>query len=387
MRSSISDERAGGEATEQSNLIQREILQLALLGVVAVAAFFLTRGIAASNHDMNLRDGAEWYQRGQRQLERGDVDNAIDSFRRASVRNRNEKRYVLALARALAYTHQYEAARSALLALRESAPEDAEVNLQLARLAADRQDVTEALRYYHNTLYAPWPADQTDARRRVRLELIDFLLTHDRPSPAVSELLALSTDLPDAAAAHVEVGQLFSKAGDSRRALEQFQRALRLAPGNGDALDGAGQAAFQLGDYVLAERYLRVVPNASGKVRETRDLVELVLSSDPLASRIRSAERRRRLIANFSYADQRLSACIEQRASATQPSADELALRQEAQAFETHLKAPVVGEDDTLDVGVDLIYRIEREVVQRCPSTLLDRALVLIGQKHGVDQR
>ena len=43
------------------------------------------------------------------------------------------------------------------MTLRESEPEDREINLQLARLAASRQDVTEALRFYHNALYAPWP--------------------------------------------------------------------------------------------------------------------------------------------------------------------------------------------------------------------------------------
>ena len=69
--------------------------------------------------------------------------------------------------------------------------------------------------------------------------------------------MALSTDLPDDAAAHVEVGQLFATAGDSGHALDQFQRALRLAPRSGAALAGAGQAAFQLGDYLLARTYLR----------------------------------------------------------------------------------------------------------------------------------
>ena len=43
----------------------------------------------------------------------------------------------------------------------------------------------------------------------------------------------------------VEVGQLFASAGDNGHALDQFQRALRLAPDSGDALAGAGQAAFQ----------------------------------------------------------------------------------------------------------------------------------------------
>ena len=57
-----------------------------------------------------------------------------------------------------------------------------------------------------------------------------------------------------------------------------------------------------LGDYALARTYLRQLPPEANDVRNTRDLVELVLSNDPLAKRIGSAERRRRLAADFSYA-------------------------------------------------------------------------------------
>lgn len=372
---------------ERSTLIHQEILKLVALIAAATAAFFVTRAIAANNRDMSLRDAAEWYQRGQRQLDAGDPDTAIDSFRRATVKNRSEKRYVLALARALASTRQYDAARSALLALRESAPEDADINLQLARLAADRQDVTEALNYYHHALYAPWPTDQTDARRRVRLELIRFLLTHEQVNRAVSELVALSTDLPEEAPAHVEVGQLFASAGDSVHALDQFQKALRLAPDSGAALAGAGQAAFQVGDYLLARKYLANAPDDLDRIKETRELVELVLSSDPLAARIGSSARRRRLVDNFVYAEQRLNTCVEQRPGG-QSSADLLALADEAQVFKDQLTPSAILEQDTIEWGVELIERIEREVVQGCPPpTPLDRALMLIGQHHGVDQR
>ncbi|HWW85330.1 MAG TPA: tetratricopeptide repeat protein, partial [Vicinamibacterales bacterium] len=216
-----------GDTDERAALVHRELLQLAALLIVAVATFALTRAVAASNHDRSLRDAAEWYRRGQQQLERRQLDAAIDDFRRATVRDRAERRYVLALARALTLKQDYEAARSALLTLRESAPEDPDINLELARLAAERQDVTEAVRYYHNALYAAWPSDQTDARRRVRLELIRFLLTRGQVGRAQAELLSLAaTDLPDDAATRLDVARLFATAGDATHALDQFQRTL-----------------------------------------------------------------------------------------------------------------------------------------------------------------
>jgi Tfp pilus assembly protein PilF len=381
-----SSNRADG--SDESSLIRQEIVKLVVLIAATVAAFFVTRAIAANNRDTSLRDAAEWYQRGLGQLHAGEPDAAIDSFRRAAGKNRSEKRYVLALARALGSTRQNEAARSALLGLRESAPDDPDINLQLARLAADRQDVTEALRYYHNALYAPWPTDQIEAERRVREELISFLLSHDQANRALSELVALASDLPDDAAAHVEVGRLFSSAGDSSHALDQFQRALRLAPDSSAALAGAGHAAFELGDYPQARKYLRKAPEEMVSVKETLELVDLVLSSDPLAARIGSSARRRRLVDNLSYADERLGACIA-KPTGGQPPADSPALLEEAEAFRMQLIKSTILEEDTIESGIELIDRLEREVVRSCPPpSLLDRALLLVGQQHhGVDQR
>jgi tetratricopeptide (TPR) repeat protein len=356
------------DTAERAALIHREVFQLVALILAAVGAFLITRAVAATNREMTLRDAAEWYRRGQQAIDAGRVDEAIDSLSRATIRDRNDKRYLLALAHALTLKRDDEAARAVLLAL--------------ARLAATRQDVTEALRFYHNALYAPLPAVQADERRRVRLELVQVLLTRDQPSRALSELLALSSDLPDDAATRLEVGQLFARAGDQTHALEQFQRALRRTPDDQPAVAAAGQAAFQLGNYALARTYLRRIPPGTGDIDRTRDVVNLVLSRDPLATRIRSAERRQRLVANFAFAQQRLDTCFESR----KPGDDVAALQNEAKAFRGRLAKSAVLEQDMVEAGVDLIERLEQEIARHCaPPTALDQALALIGRAHGAD--
>lgn len=377
----------GGEAAERSALVHRETIQLSVLILVAVAAFMFTRGVAASNHEMSLRDGAEWFRRGQQAMDAGRVDEAIDSLRRATVRNRDDKRYLLALAQALALNRDEDGARSVLLTLREAEPEDPTINLQLGRLAAARQDVTQALRFYHNALYAPWPPDQADARRRVRLELIQFLLTHQQRDRALSELLALSTDLTGDPALRLEVAHLFSRAGDDTDAMTQFQRVLLTDPHNGAALAGAGQAAFHLGDYTSAGRYLRDAPPDAEGVRDTLTMVNLVTSNDPLAVRIGSAERRRRLIANVSYAQERLTSCLDR---PTAPAAADTPqpLLEEARAYSGQIETARMLEQDTIETGVDLVDRMEREIGQRCgPQTPLDQALAVIGHRHSAEAR
>ena len=295
---------------EQAAVIRREALQLGALMLAALAAFFVTRSVAASNREMSLRDAAEWHRRGQVALTEQRLDDAVDDFRRATVRNRTNRPYVLALAGALALKHDEEGARAALLSVRESAPEDPEINLELARLAATRRDVTEALRFYHNALYAPWPPERSEERRAVRLELIEFLLTHEQHNRAISELLAMASDLPDDVSHHLQVARLFARAGDAAAALRQFEDVLRLDRDNAAALAGAGQAAFAIADYTLARRYLRRASPSAPEISGTLEIADLVLSRDPLANRIGAVERRRRFAADFAYVDQRLRACL-----------------------------------------------------------------------------
>jgi tetratricopeptide (TPR) repeat protein len=378
--SSATDEAA------QAASIHREVYQVFILVAVAIAAFFLTSAVAASNHAMSLRDAEEWYGRGQDALGAGRIDEAIDDLRRAAVRNRTDKSYVLALAHALTLNHDDEAARSVLLTLRDSAPENTDINLALARLAAHRQDVTEALRFYHNALYAPWPAEMVDVRRRVRLELVRFLLAHAQAGRALAELIAASADVPDNPTARVEIAQLFAQAGDNEHALQQFQVALRLDPDDTAALAGAGKSAFQSGKYALARGYLRRVPDDVGDVADARQIVEFVLTRDPLASRIGTVERRRRLVSNLTYARERMIACVSQ-ARAGETNAD-AALVQDANDFADQIEGTAPLEQDTIEAGVDLVSRIAGRIAASCPPTnALDRALVLIGREHGGDAR
>lgn len=355
--------------------------------LVAVTAFVLTKAVAANNRDLSFRNAAEWYHRGEQFVVAGRIDDAIDAFRRATVRNRTDRTYMLALARALTLKGEYDSARSLLLTLRESAAEDAELNLDLARLAAARQDVPEALRYYHDALYAPWPADQAENRRTVRLELIRFLLARRQSGRAQSELLAAAADMPDDAPHHIELAELFTQAADDRNALAQFDRALRVAPDNPDASAGAGKAAFRLAQYSRAQHYLHQVPGEIDDAQHIREIVDLVVSRDPTAARIGPRERRQRLDADVSYAQHRLADCVTREGSASS-SADEPTLSNELQTFERRLRRAATLDQDTIESGIDLIERVQRNALDRCGSlTPLDQALLLIAREHGVDSR
>ena len=95
--------------------------------------------------------------------------------------------------------------------LRESDPENAEINISLARLAANLGEHGGAVHYYQNALYGRWTGDQVDERRRqLRKELVRFLLQHQQLNLASSELLILEAGIPDTAACPCRSGQAVS---------------------------------------------------------------------------------------------------------------------------------------------------------------------------------
>lgn len=379
-----------------STFVHRELVLLAVLCVIAVVGFFLTRAAAHANHTQRMQDAARWYHTGESELAAGRHDAAIRALRRAVSINRDDVTYRLALAGALSSDEQDDAARQVLVGIREATPEDPEVNLQLARLEARNDDLTGAVRHYQNALYGVWTnaahGNSEEERRQLRVELIRYLLANQQHGRALSELFVLSGNLPDDVALQSETGQLFLEAGEPRRALEQFRRALRLDPKNVAALAGAGRAAFDAEDYPSALRYLRAAaPDRRAQaspVSELRDVTEFVLSRDPLRPGLPFSERQARLQVDFARAMERLDSCQALSAGGSAQAPLE-ALRAEAKALEPEL-APrrLRRSPDTIETGFELVYRIEQQTVDDCgQASLLDRALLIIGRRHDAERQ
>jgi tetratricopeptide (TPR) repeat protein len=376
------------DTRQWSRFVHRELVLLTVLVGVTIAAFFGTRAVAQSNEALRRRQAAAWFDQAQRTSRGGNTVTAVAELRRAVAKDPETKLYRLALADALAASRLDDEARRVLIALREAQPEDPETNLRLARLEARGLDADATRRHYQNALAGLWRPEQLEERRRVRMELVEFLLAHGEQARALSELLVLAANLPDDGATQTQVGRMFLAASDPRLALDHFVRAIRLSPDNADALAGAGEAAFELGDYNGALRYLNAAPRENTGLAELREVARLVLNGDPLAPRLGADERRRRLTIAFHQAVQRLEACLND--PSAQPSTSLELLQDEARKFQADLALPRRREPrDLVDDGIDLAYRMERVVEQSCklsPSPL-DRALLLIGRRHGFGEQ
>ena len=247
---------------------------LVVLCTLVAVGFVFTRAAAGANRALRLRDATAWYQAGERYLAGGRTELAITACvaRRQSIATTEATGSPWQRPRC---RRQDDAARQVLLGVRELTPEDPEVNVQLARLEGRHDDLTGTVRYYQNAVYGSWSSDQLDARREVRIELIRYLLAHEQRGRALSELLVLSGNLPDDVKSQTEAGHLFLDAGEPRRGLDRFRQALRIDPKNGAALAGAGESAFEAGDYTSAQRYLRAVDSPSARVSELRSITDL----------------------------------------------------------------------------------------------------------------
>lgn len=370
-------------------LVRREIGLLVLVAAATIPLYLFTREVAIDNRARKTRAAAYWYEQGQDELRGGNPDAAASLFHLATMNDRENFEYGLALATALAASGHPDEAQFALLRLRDSAPENAGVNLQLARLAARAGELDATLHYYRNALYGVWPNGNTaHQRREARKELVLFLLERGENNLALSELLLLSAELPQDSPSYTEVGQLMAVAGDPQQALEHFDEALQLDDDNSSAMAGAGLAAFQLQDYRTAIRYLQaalVEDETLDDSRELLDISRLILSRDPAAPRLSQQVRSRRLITNFDSVFAKLETCLEGDVANDLSSRLDLeVLRSQALTLKPDLVPRTLqSQPELLDAAMNLIVETLQATDRSCgPSSNLDRALLIIGRNY-----
>jgi predicted Zn-dependent protease len=367
---------------------------LVALFLLLIPAFALTAFTTRAYRSEQQRLATESAARGERALGNGRAADAVNEFRTAmSLAPTRQRR--LRLAQALASAERDAEARAHLLTLRESAPGDGVINLELAQLAARAGDVPAATRYYRDAIEGAWTAAPDMRRRQARLELADLLVHHGTPAQAEAELIALAADLPPDAGLHVRVGDLLMQAQLTRRAFEVYTAALRLEPSNVRARQGAGESAFALANYVTARRYLMAVIEAEAgntHVRQRLETVGAVLGLDPFGRGLAARERARRTSASFEIASTRLAACAGAHGVSLDQSATGDELRQlsaEVQTIAPRVQVNALARDpDLLDQVMELAFRAEEASQARCGrGGVSDEALLLIARDRRATER
>ena len=366
--------------------IKQPPVMLALLAVLGVIFFLAVAGLSRAYHAQREALGNRWFSRGVVDLNARRYDSAMTEFRSALLYSRDNYDYQLNLAEALIGLGRTAEAYSYLVNLWEEEPENGVVNLELARIAAQRGQTEQAQRYYHNAIYAVWPSEQEEKRRETRLELIEYLLSINATAQAQAELIALQENLGEDPAQQRRVGDLFLRAQDYEHALAAYRLSLKYERRNAAALAGAGWAAFQLGRYPLAERYLQAAVSFNPDDTQSTERLkttQLVLHMDPFRRQISVDERNKIVVDAFATAGKRLSSCARPKAAAASTSAQPRLADEWAKMKPRITEQQLRRNPDLVEQAMDLVFEIERQTSATCGTpTGEDLALLLISKLH-----
>jgi tetratricopeptide (TPR) repeat protein len=356
-----------------------EPVLLAALVIAAVTAFAAVGGLSRLYHAQQESLGTRWYERGSTDLAAKRYDAATVEFRTALRYARDDYSYRLGLAESLIGLKRTDEAQSYLMNLWEREPENGLVNLELARIAVQKDDSDHALRYYHNAVNAAWPAEQ---RRDARVELIEYLLKINADEQAQAELIALEANLGDDVAEQVRVGDLFVRAKDYEHALEAYRRSLQKDRNNHAALAGAGFAAFQTGQYAEAAKYLQgAVRSDAGDAKSTTLLTtaEQAVQLDPFQREWKVAQRNQIVLHDFATAGERLKTCG-MAAGAAGPVSSQPTVGDRWQAMKAQVTERGLARDpDLAESAMDVVFDAERQAAATCGTPQgADETLLLI---------
>ena len=368
------------ERLARRKLIIRDAISLLTLFLITGVILVLTWLLHRSFEDHREELGNRWRHRGEIALEQNHPQEAVEALRSALayVPNRQTE---IDLAMALGQAGRTVEATAYFNTLWDTAPGDAIINLQLARLAVKAGNEAQAVRHYEAAIDGTWQGNGFDRRREVRLELARYYISRHELDRARTQLLIAASNAPDDPAIKLGIGALLEKAGDLPNALGVYRSLAALKPQPLDALAGAGRTAFNLGMYRVAADYLSRLmahvahlpdaeKNAARAMLDTSSRILLLYPAYDQPARIRA----QRILNARNIAHQRLTTCTTDHPITPQMTAlitrwGQLPARLTVQRLEQ--------KPDLEQSILQLVYDTETTTAQSCGAPSGDDALLL----------
>lgn len=359
---------------------------LSLIGLFSATAF-ASRMYHKRVH--TLAD--EWFGRGQSDFNAGDMKKALVDYRTAFIYSPTNPVFQFHLAQALAANGDLPQAQAYLQQLLFQSPGSGEINLALARVATRQSRTDDVMKYYNSAIYGEWADQPFEKRWDARRELCEYLLDKQAMSQAEPAVIALADNTPEGDIEKEKiVGRLLLRAQMWDRALAEFQAILTGGANDPEVWEGAGVAAYNLGQYSRAASYLDRLPKdkvSDPGVATQLHMARLIAGSNPFQPGLKAAEKARRTANALRAAESRARACLGKNntSSSTQtPQSETPALLSIAQAQEKNwTEKGLEHNPDRINSAMDLVFQLENEAAITCSGlTDEDRALLIIGQSR-----
>ncbi len=266
--------------------------------VTLVGAFIATGFASSAYHRERAALGVSNYDQGRALETHGDLEQALEEYRKALLYSPDNPQYRLSLATALLEANRLDEAQAHLEQLLQEDPTSGQINLLLGRLAVQQHKLPKAVEYYQRGVYEYWPESELPQRRQARWELASLLSQTGDRGGFIAELMQLYTNLPiNDINQKLKVGFLLLTNGATSEASHIFQDLVKEAPKNSDVHRGLGQVYFSSGDYLAGrhefQRAIKLKPSDAQSTQELA-LTNEVIDMDAALPYITAAEQMRR---------------------------------------------------------------------------------------------
>jgi Flp pilus assembly protein TadD len=241
--------------------------------------------------------GRRHYADGQRLEAAGDIQAAVEEYRRALIFAPDDTEYRISFASALIGAGRFEEAESHIDQLLQDDPTNGVINRMRAHLAERQNRTAAAIDYYQRAVYEYWPQNRLPERAQARWELISLLEKAGRREEAVGELMTLYANTSITPDTKLAVGFALLRDSASSEAAQVFRESARTAPKDPRPHLGLGEAYLANGEFVSARHEFERALKLDAQDKEAAKFLALtnaMIDIDPDLPALTSAERRRR---------------------------------------------------------------------------------------------
>lgn len=241
--------------------------------------------------------GRRHYAEGQRLESTGDVESAVEEYRRALIFAPDDTEYRISFASSLISAGRFDEAESHIEQLLQDDPTNGVINRMRAHLAERQNHTAAAIDYYQRAVYEYWPQNRLAERGRARWDLINLLEKAGRREEAVGELMTLYANTTISPDAKLDIGFALLRDSAGSEAAQVFREAVRTAPKDSRPHRGLGEAYLASGEFVSARHEFERALKLDGQDKEAArslTLTNSIIDMDPDLPALTSAERRRR---------------------------------------------------------------------------------------------